>query len=100
MSVRVEGAAVKPEVWRTGRKIGRTIYRQVGAEPSDEDVPIGMMDTPGFAAAAVDGHNLGARWAEVAHDLAEALERFGAKTSPTVQLALAAYRALAGEEKP
>ena len=31
--------------WRTGRKVGRTIYIQRGAEPDDEDTLIGLMDT-------------------------------------------------------
>lgn len=31
--------------WRPGRKVGRTIYRQVGDDPSDDDVLIGVMDT-------------------------------------------------------
>jgi len=43
--------------WRTGRKVGRTIYAQVGDEPSDGDVLIGVMDTPGLARKAVDGVN-------------------------------------------
>lgn len=30
---------------RVGRKVGRTIYRQLGPEPSDEDPLIGVMDT-------------------------------------------------------
>jgi hypothetical protein len=41
------------EHWRVGRKVGRTIYRQVGLEPSDDDVLIGVMDTPELAAKAV-----------------------------------------------
>lgn len=44
--------------WRTGRSIGRTIYVVVGVEPSDKDEPIGMLDTPGIAQAAVIAHNL------------------------------------------
>lgn len=48
--------------WRTGRKVGRTIYAQLGPEPSDDDVLIGMMDTPELAAEAVGCHNrLGGR---------------------------------------
>lgn len=39
--------------WRTGRKVGRTIYAQIGPEPSDDDPLIGMMDTPELAAQAV-----------------------------------------------
>lgn len=43
--------------WRTGRKVGRTIYAQHGDEPSDEDQLIGVMDTRALAAEAVDAHN-------------------------------------------
>lgn len=44
-------------VWRTGRKVGRTIYLQVSEEPSDDDTLIGMMDTPELAQHVVDAHN-------------------------------------------
>lgn len=44
-------------LWRVGRKVGRTIYAQVGPEPSDDDVLIGMMDTEPLARCAVDAHN-------------------------------------------
>ena len=44
--------------WRQGRKVGRTIYVQIGAEPSDHDILIGMMDSPELAQEAVSGHNL------------------------------------------
>jgi hypothetical protein len=40
-----------------GRKVGRTIYQQVGPEPSDDDVLIGFMDTPELAWQAVAAHN-------------------------------------------
>ena len=43
--------------WRTGRKVGRTVYVQVGDEPSDGDHLIGVMDTPELARKAVDGVN-------------------------------------------
>jgi len=43
--------------WRTGRKVGRTIYRQVGEEPSNDDPLIGVMDTPEWAALVVDAVN-------------------------------------------
>lgn len=46
--------------WRTGRRVGRTIYRQLGPVPSDEDPLIGVMDTPELAGLAVDAVN---RWA-------------------------------------
>lgn len=38
--------------WRTGRRAFRTIYIQDGAEPSDTDRLIGMMDTPETARLA------------------------------------------------
>lgn len=43
--------------WRTGWSAGRTIYAMSGAEPSDRDRLIGMMDTPELAAAACFAHN-------------------------------------------
>ena len=43
--------------WRTGRKLGRTIYEQLGADPSGDDTLIGVMDSPGLAAAACHAHN-------------------------------------------
>jgi hypothetical protein len=46
---------VKP--WRTGRKVGRTIYEQQYDEPSDGDPLIGVMDTYTLAKAAVEAHN-------------------------------------------
>ena len=47
--------------WRTGRKVGRTIYAQPGADPSDEDILIGLMDTPKLAHAVVVEHNAARR---------------------------------------
>ena len=44
--------------WRTGRKTGRTVYAiRPGAEPSDDDPLIGVMDTPRLASEAVAAHN-------------------------------------------
>ncbi len=43
--------------WRTGRKVGRTIYAKVGGSTPDEDALIGMMDTSGLAAVVVEAHN-------------------------------------------
>ena len=51
----VAGAKLYP--WRIGRKVGRAVYAQLGAEPSDHDVPIGMFDTADLASAAVDAHS-------------------------------------------
>ncbi len=47
----------KDRPWRTGRKVGRTIYAMVGRVPHDNDVLIGVMDTPELAREAVEGHN-------------------------------------------
>ncbi len=43
--------------WRTGRRVGRTVYAQAGPYPSDDDPLIGTMDTPELAEAAVRAHN-------------------------------------------
>jgi hypothetical protein len=43
--------------WRTGRKVGRTIYRQFYDEPSDKDQLIGVMDTPELAQEVVESVN-------------------------------------------
>lgn len=51
------GESVNPGKWRVGRKLGRTIYRQLGDEPSDRDQLIGMMDTEHVAAMAVEAVN-------------------------------------------
>jgi hypothetical protein len=43
--------------WRVGRGGGRTIYAQIAAEASDDDVLIGVMDTRRLAEEAVTAHN-------------------------------------------
>ena len=43
--------------WRTGRKVGRTIYAVAGPQASSRDVLIGVMDTPALACEAVAAHN-------------------------------------------
>ena len=43
--------------WRVGHKVKRTIYRQVGPDASDEDVLIGVMDTPQLAYEVVTARN-------------------------------------------
>lgn len=43
--------------WRVGRKLGRTIYAQIGAEPALEDVVLGMVDDQRIAQAICDEHN-------------------------------------------
>lgn len=53
----VEGGASGARPWRVGRKVGRTIYQQTGPEPSDDDLLIGVMDTPDLAARVVRAVN-------------------------------------------
>jgi hypothetical protein len=43
--------------WRQGRRVGRTVYLQAGPEPSDDDLLIGLMDTPALARRVVDAVN-------------------------------------------
>jgi hypothetical protein len=43
--------------WRTGRRVGRTLYAQIGPAPSDLDVLIGVMDSTVLAQQAVRDHN-------------------------------------------
>jgi hypothetical protein len=45
------------ERWRTGRTVGRTIYRQAGDVPSKADELVGLMDTPELAAMVVAALN-------------------------------------------
>jgi hypothetical protein len=68
--------------YRVGRKVGRTIYRQLGDEPSDDDTLVGVMDNRPMAMAAVlglnamqqaaDDHGIGHYWAGL-DELAEEL---------------------------
>lgn len=51
------GEQTAPEVWRTGRSVGRTVYRQVGDGHAEEDELIGVMDSPELAALVVDAVN-------------------------------------------
>ena len=50
---------------RVGRKVGRTIYLQLGDEPSDEDVLVGVVDTAALAQFICDCVDDVTRW--VAH---------------------------------
>lgn len=43
--------------WRTGRRVGRTVYAQFSKDPAGTDVLIGVMDTPELADEAVASHN-------------------------------------------
>jgi hypothetical protein len=62
--------------WRTGRHLGRTVYAQLGPEPSDEDPVLGMLDTEELAAEACGAHNRRLLHAEIREGLAAA-ERGG-----------------------
>lgn len=44
-------------MYRVGRKVGRTIYRQSEYDPSDDDELVGMMDSRELAKLAVDAMN-------------------------------------------
>ena len=46
-----------PYRWRVGRRVGRTLYLQEGAEPTEHDRLIGLMDTPELAKLAADAVN-------------------------------------------
>jgi predicted urease superfamily metal-dependent hydrolase len=46
-----------PDVWRVGRKVGRTVYVQAGVEPTDRDRLVGLMDTAELARRVVDAVN-------------------------------------------
>lgn len=48
---------VEEQVWRVGRSVGRTVYRQLGDDPAKGDQLIGTMDTPELAARVVDAVN-------------------------------------------
>lgn len=48
--------------WRVGRKLLRSVYVQVGPEPSYDDELIGFMDTPAIAREAVGAHNVAGGW--------------------------------------
>lgn len=41
---------MRPPRLRTGRKVSRTLYEQLGPEPSDADPVVGLVDTPELAA--------------------------------------------------
>jgi len=47
----VDLTALPPAGWRVGRKVGRTIY-------NDDDILIGVMDTPELAQLVVDALNM------------------------------------------
>lgn len=48
-------------IYRTGRKVGHTLYKQEGTEPSDDDMFIGSVLTPELARELVDAANFALR---------------------------------------
>ncbi len=53
----VPAGPVVSRTYRTGRRNGRNLYAQVGPEPSGQDVPVGMLDTPELARFAAEAMN-------------------------------------------
>lgn len=43
--------------WRQGMKLGRTLYAQIGPEPTEFDTLIGMIDNSHLARYIVEIHN-------------------------------------------
>lgn len=43
--------------WRVGRKLGRTLYAELGPRPDQDHVLIGMLDSELLARAACEAHN-------------------------------------------
>lgn len=43
--------------WRVGRKLFRTVYAQIGDEPSDDDIFLGIFDSAEVALAVAEQHN-------------------------------------------
>lgn len=43
--------------WRVGRHLGRTVYLQIGDQPSDQDLLLGMMDTAEVAHTVIEAVN-------------------------------------------
>jgi hypothetical protein len=48
---------VMQQKWRQGMKLGRTLYAQLGAQPSEYDSLIGMIDNAHLARYIVEMHN-------------------------------------------
>ena len=54
---RPSGEELQKLRWRQGRRVGRTIYAEIGDQPSEADPLIGVMDSPGLAESVVISHN-------------------------------------------
>lgn len=52
------------ERFRVGRKLGRTVYRQLGDDPDGTDELIGMMDTREWGQRVVEALNEQAHYRE------------------------------------
>lgn len=50
-------ATILTHEWRQGRRVGRCIHMMVGANPSEEDILIGVFDDPALAEHIVALHN-------------------------------------------
>lgn len=50
----VEITGIQPVRYRTGRKLGRTVYAQRLDEPRDDDLLVGTMETPYMADLVVE----------------------------------------------
>lgn len=61
--------------YRVGRKLGRTIYRQLGDQPSDDDVFCGLMETQEQAALVVYCLNVYFANRAVTHENAGVMQR-------------------------
>jgi hypothetical protein len=59
---------------RTGRKVGRTLYFQLGPEPTDEDALLGMMDSASVAQEIVRRWNQAQDTADIEQAGEQALE--------------------------
>jgi hypothetical protein len=53
----VVGHSLALAPWRVGRSVGRTVYAQLGHDPGDADVLIGVFDNAALALEAVAAHN-------------------------------------------
>jgi len=63
MATSTSGLSLLNRPWRVGRKVGRTLYAQLGDQPSDSDPLIGLMDTATLAREAATAHNIKLRTA-------------------------------------
>lgn len=67
MTPSIESLNYHARPWRKGQSVGRTVYVQVGANPSKADVLVGVMDTPDLAELVVAAVNARTNQSEVTH---------------------------------